>query len=726
MLKELKRRGIQVPSDIALTGFDGIQHSLFPRPAITTVCQHVFEIGRTAVRNLIDYDPKKKNLVFDTELIIGTSCGCNRDSTAKRKNQKAYNETLDYKNDLEYYFDDVLTAIENMKFIKDIKELDIWFVRNLPVLGIESANIFIYRDSPSFSPFVKFLAGYDKKGRKHDDVEKVLPLQALFDIILPVNERRSYCILPLLYHEQQYGLLVMEVFMQSANSYDSLATHISNFIWNSMLVEEVRKTNGMLRQAYKQKTQFFINVAHETKTPLTLIKNYLDRSMRHHSSDPDLAVVKRNVDTLLENMLNLLDAERLEKGSMSFSHESFIDLSKTTQQKCMLFKVVAEKKDTTINLKIEKDIFIKIDPWAIDRVLNNLLDNAIRYTQDGGKVTVDVKKTGKKAVLCIIDNGPGISADILSHLFDPYYQLSRKRSGKQGIGVGLSIVKNIIDDLGASITVVNNKNGGVCSTCVFQEHSSLVVKKNLKTIPLSQVPAGIEFDKHIEEEDISSDKSSIFIVDDNIQMLNFLKMSLKNKYNVFLATNVPEALAKIKTIVRPELIISDIMMDDMDGHALLETITETEELYDIPFIFLTAVSTQDEEIRGLAEGAIDYIKKPFSLPELENKIESIINLRKRMKKRDIMDIRKGLEDLLSKITDSKKQQPGAVFESLCIKYSFTPREKEIIKLLLEGFIIKEIANRLHLSRRSIEYHITNIYKKTGVKNRYNLLSLFKI
>ncbi|MBN2535725.1 MAG: AAA family ATPase [Spirochaetales bacterium] len=551
------------------------------------------------------------------------------------------------------------------------------------------------------------------------------------------NKIKSVVCTPIIYRKKLKGIVYLEnnllenVFTKDRievinilSSQASISIDHAGLYEN--LEEKVKERTIQLKYANEQKTRFFINVAHETKTPLTLIQNYLERCMKRYTSDPELSIVKQNIDILLENMLNFLDAERLAKGTMSFSHDSFIDLSGFVREKCILFQPVAAKKNITITLQAENDVTIKIDTWALDRILNNLLDNAVKYTQKGGKVQVDVKRTAGKAVFRVKDNGPGLSVDSISHLFEPYYQLSQKRSSKQGIGVGLSIVKKIIDDLGASITVANNRGGGASFTCVFTAGEEPTGMKDMDNIPLSKPPAGIVFQEDIAEEDISGDKASILIVDDNVQMLNFLKVSLKKTYNVFPAMDVLSALGKLKTMDRPELIISDIMMDGMDGHILLTTLTETEEYSDIPFIFLTAASSKDEEIRGLAEGAIDYIKKPFSITELEKKIESIITLRTRMKKREIINIRKGIDGLFSMIESGKNPATEKSFEHLCMKYGISALEKKIIRLLLEGFINKEIAYQLHLSKRAVEYHITSIFQKAGVSRRHDLLTLFRI
>ncbi|MBN2441468.1 MAG: substrate-binding domain-containing protein [Spirochaetales bacterium] len=742
VLDELKTRGIRVPSDIALTGFDGIRYAFFPKPLMTTVRQYVFEIGKTAISNLLDYDPNRADVVFDTELIIHSSCGCSPGDNRKNQSIDPYTQKSgsvssektipeniglsEHREDIEFFFLDILASIDNLKFLKNMSEFDEWFARHLPGLGIESADLFIYTDSPAASPTVKRIAEYKRKPQKQSKRKKNIPLNSIFDEILSGSSEKSYCILPLLHENEQYGLLAMEVNLNSAGTYDILYTQLANCIKSINLTKEVERINQKLHHSNKQKTRFFINVAHEMKTPLTLIQNYLEQYMKRTASDPDLEIIKQNIDILLENMLNFLDAERLEKGTMIYSHDSVIDLSEAVQKKCTLFQPVAFKKAITLRLQVEYNVTIKIDPWALDRILNNLLDNAIKYTQKGGKVWVEVKKIKGKAQFCVKDNGPGLSNNTFLHLFEPYYQLSQKRSSSQGIGVGLSIVKKIIDDLGASITVKKNRGTGTCFTCVFTASNEPADAQDTDNTPLIKPLVRTIFKEDITEEDITGDKTSILIVDDNVQMLHFLKVSLKKTYNIFLATDVQTALEKLKTIDRPELIISDIMMDGIDGHTFLATLTKTEDYCDIPFIFLSAASGKDEEIRGLAGGAIDYIKKPFSITELEKKIHSIITLRTKMKKREIIKIRKRLDNFFSKIEEGDHLISERNFESLCSKYDISSREEEIIKLLLEGHINKEISDMIHISKRAVEYHITKIFKKIGASNRFDLITIFRI
>ncbi|MBN1698653.1 MAG: substrate-binding domain-containing protein [Spirochaetales bacterium] len=751
VLNELEDRGFNVPRDVAVTGFDDILYSIFEEPTITTVNPHVFEIGKTAVSLLQSYDPARKDTVFNAELVIRDSCGCGGGRTKYKGGTIAPRpETPARKPDTEkpiapeniigltgqgremvMRFVKTIFILDDLKRLKNTSELDEWLVRILPDFKIKSAFLFLYTDLPAPSDCVKLISGYGRKHRDKDVREKTLVLQSVFGDILVHDERRSSCILPLFYEDEQYGFIAVDVNNYASLVYDTLNGPIGSTIKNMRLMVEVKsvnekleETNRMLYKANEQKTQFFINVAHEMKTPLTLIQNYLERILARSNPDPELHIVKQNIDILIENMVNFLDAERLEKGRMSFSHDSFVDLCESVREKCILFRSIAAKKDITIELNTMNNIVVKIDPWALDRVLNNLIENAIKYTPPGGRVAVEVGRKAGKAVFRVSDNGPGLSKETIEHLFEPYYQLSRKRSSKQGIGVGLSIVKKILDDLGASIVVAKSKSGGASFTVDFIESKETPGEKGLSDIPLSEPAADIISPGDITEDEISGDKPSILIVDDNVQMLDFLKTSLKKTYDIFPALNAREALARLESMKPPELIISDVMMDGMDGHSFLAMLAGKDEYCDIPFIFLSAANERDEALHGLEGGAIDYIRKPFSIKELEKKIESIIALRDNIQKREIMKIRKGIDGMLSRIGGLKKRKSEKTFDSLCIKYGLSAREKEIASLLLEGFLNKEIAYRLHVSKRAVEYHITGIFKKVGVTRKYDLITKF--
>ncbi|MBN2444234.1 MAG: substrate-binding domain-containing protein, partial [Spirochaetales bacterium] len=347
---------------------------------------------------------------------------------------------------------------------------------------------------------------------------------------------KNWVVMALYFQNEQFGFMFIDSEIPNKNIYNNLRKQISTALKGNQLLKETRKANNLLNEANEQKTQFFINLAHETKTPLTLIRNYLSRYIEQHAPDENLQVIKQNIDLLLSNMLNFMDVEKLQKGVTVFQHDILVNLSEGVEQKCTIFSEVAKTKKIRIVWKIEENIIIRIDPYALDRILNNLLDNAVKYIQEEGKIWVKVSRKEDHAILRISDNGPGLPVETSEHLFEPYYLLSRKKTGQQGVGVGLSIVKKIADEIAASIVVEKNKSGGACFTISFKASKTLRPGESAQTIPSispSPLVRGI-----INEKNISPEKPSLLVVDDNVQLLKLIQSALEETYNIFLARDV--------------------------------------------------------------------------------------------------------------------------------------------------------------------------------------------
>jgi DNA-binding NarL/FixJ family response regulator len=346
----------------------------------------------------------------------------------------------------------------------------------------------------------------------------------------------------------------------------------------------------------------------------------------------------------------------------------------------------------------------------------------VNYIQEGGSITIHIGRDRGRALLRIGDNGPGLPDDTREHMFEPYCLLSKKKSGEQGIGVGLSIVKKILDGLGAWIAVETRGGGGTCFVISFEDSSAteqVVTSEIPHTEPLSS-----RVRETVKEKNISAEKCSLLIVDDNIRLLKFIQTSLSESYNVFLATSAAEALVKLKVMTRPDVIISDVMMDDTDGFELLSALSTKERFTDIPFIFLTALGGEKEKLHGLALGAVDYIEKPFSIETLQAKIESIIVLRARQEKQDREHILNKITGLLSGSRLTAGESADSDFERLCEKYRIASREREVVVMISKRLVNKEIASVMGISQRAAEYHITRIFKKCGVQNKQQLLDIF--
>ncbi|MCG8572154.1 MAG: response regulator, partial [Spirochaetes bacterium] len=404
-------------------------------------------------------------------------------------------------------------------------------------------------------------------------------------------------------------------------------------LYSEALSEELKKAKEAVEAAIEQKTSFFINVVHESKTPLTLIKNHLEDYIQYHSQNQDLEIIKNNVNKLLRDMTNYLDVEKMQHTNFIFNHDAVICLSDFLEEKYRLFKKMADIKEIDLQKNIGENIFIKADPSALDRIINNLLENALKYTDRFGIIHLKLSKTNDEIQLIIQDTGPGIAEDLKKNIFIPYFQVSHQKKNNQGIGMGLYIVKKAIDSLGGLIQLKSKMGTGSQFTVklpLFKDIDSKNVQKNIiETIHPVKI---ISEHFTIKDGPYEQGKNNLLIVDDNIDMLNSLRSHLKAQYNLFFAVNGTDALHKINIIPKPELIISDIMMDHMDGITLFTKISQIENFQDIPFIFLTARTSLDDKIKAVSNGAVDYIYKPFSFTELKTKIYAILRNRELQKK----------------------------------------------------------------------------------------------
>ncbi len=476
----------------------------------------------------------------------------------------------------------------------------------------------------------------------------------------------------------------------------------------------------------RQKTMFFINIAHEVKTPLTLIKNYLDKYIKTVGMNEDLEIIKQNIDKLSRDMVNYLDAEKLTTKKIFYNHNQIVNFTKALENEITLFTSFAEEKNITITYDLEKKVMIKADPYALDRIINNLVENSIKYTDPGGAIHITLKTSDTAVILKVKDDGIGISEEQKLHIFEAFYQLSHEKRNIQGIGMGLFIVKNVVASLGGKIKVESELTGGTEFSVILEKYTISQGEIPRTSIHSPSSPGIFPVVHDLEQIDFDQSKHTIFIIDDNIDMLAFLQTSLKSKYNVFSAINGEEAIKKISLIPVPDLIISDIMMDGIDGYQLFLEIHNTAELSHIPFIFLTAKNTADEKIKALSMGAVDYICKPFLIEEIQIKVENIIQNNEKLQNKDIREMSKKLELFLRQsLNGNDDTSREIVLNNVCKQYRISNREKQVVTLLIEGYLNKEISDELNISRSTVDYHIHNIYKKLGVQNKVELVNLIK-
>jgi signal transduction histidine kinase/DNA-binding NarL/FixJ family response regulator len=494
---------------------------------------------------------------------------------------------------------------------------------------------------------------------------------------------------------------------------------------NTNLQEEVLKRTKELEEANQLKTRNFINLVHETKTPLTLIKNYLDEYINKYGSAGDLDIIKSGIDKLAADVINLFDIERFSKGIDVYRHNKISNLSEILNKSLPLFKYYCDKQNISLQIFIEENLFIKADPNAINRMVNNIIENAIKFTDEGGKITISLSHKNNKILFSVQDDGIGIPPSLHKKIFEPYYQIGNKNTNLQGMGLGLPIVKKVVDSLNGEIVIESNPRQEPGTKVVI-----ILTKYNLKTedSPAQSVsePKATYYqlaDFKTEDSEYLPERHTILLVEDNKAMFNFLFTKLREKYNVYCALNGADGIKKLHELpVNPDLILSDIMMDKMDGFSFAKIISEQTGYNHIPIVFLTAKSTSTDRMKGLKLGAIDFVSKPFSFEELNQKIETILlNI---LKQQEAI-LKSSISNLKTQKHLKKESTPvtyNSKFDQNCRLYRLTPREIEIAGLIVKGTTYKEIAKELFISEKTVTKHIQNIFGKASVSNKVELIN----
>lgn len=488
---------------------------------------------------------------------------------------------------------------------------------------------------------------------------------------------------------------------------------------NITLAEKVRERTAQLEKSNEQRTNAFVNLVHETKTPITLMNNYLEEYIHKHGYSEDLLIVKRNLDKLNNDISNLFDLERYNKGLPIYNYAQVVNFSELLEDNLLLFRSYCQKKNVTLREDITADILVKADPEAINRIIVNLVENAIKYTGEGGTIQVTLKPEEDRLNFSVDDNGIGIEPGQQKKVFEPYYQINSQKKSAQGMGLGLPMVKKIVDSLEGRISINSDPRSrqGTLITVLLNRHISLNNEPVLSgyKVPVS---SGLEIkDPRISDTPFDNRKQTILLVEDNYAMAGYLTKKLREKYNVCVAHNGNEALKKIREYpVAPDLIISDVMMDRLDGFKFARIISENADYNHIPFIFLSARFTSKDKLEGLKLGALDYIPKPFRMPELVQKINSVLDNALKQKKTLLNNTIRALKNL-----EGPTSYAGS-FEQNCNTYQLTSRETDIARLICEGHAYKEIGDLLFISESTVKKHVQNIFEKLEISNKVQLVN----
>jgi signal transduction histidine kinase/DNA-binding response OmpR family regulator len=376
------------------------------------------------------------------------------------------------------------------------------------------------------------------------------------------------------------------------------------------------------KELYSSKVDFFTNIAHEVRTPVTLINGPLESLLEMDIEDAEikknLLIMEKNTTALLILINQLLDFKKVDAHKFTLTF-TMVNLSEIIQETQARFEHSAIQKKKNIKLTIPPEFYVPVDKEAIVKILNNLFSNAISYSDQN--IEVELQKYDDKYYIVRFSNdGKLIPKESKERIFDPFYQLERNRNKNSSSGIGLSLARSLAHLHNGSLYFDSESgmNNFILKLPLVQEKIEKKVPKN---------------DIILEESEVTSKKHSsetVLIVEDNEELLAFILGRLRDFYEVIGVTNGSEALSVIGE-VGIDLIISDIMMPDMDGFELCHTIKSDIEHSHIPIILLTAKHDLQSKIKGLESGADAYIEKPFSVNYLISQIQSLLTNRRREK-----------------------------------------------------------------------------------------------
>lgn len=383
------------------------------------------------------------------------------------------------------------------------------------------------------------------------------------------------------------------------------------------------------KELYQAKIDFFINIAHEIRTPLTLIKNPLERLLKSdkiaEKENNSLLLMDKNVSRLLSLVNQLLDFRKteIEGYRLNFVRTEVVSLLTETAKR---FQDMATENNLLLNLDLTvKELYVFVDREALTKIMSNLFSNAVKYAASSIVVRLQLAADCETFTIDFINDGAPVPDDMKEKIFEPFYRI-KGNEDKPGTGLGLPLARSLAEMHHGTLELVDFTNNQTMFRIDLPVKPAETIKspEEEEDILPQKAPSKINY---IREEG----RPTILIVEDNKEMSAFIADEVNEHYNVLLAANGSEALELLKA-QSIQLIISDVMMPVMDGFALLQSVRTDLEFSHIPVILLTAKNTLQSRLQGLELGADAYIDKPFSTSLLMVQISNLLSNRDTIRK----------------------------------------------------------------------------------------------
>ncbi len=486
-----------------------------------------------------------------------------------------------------------------------------------------------------------------------------------------------------------------------------------------------------LEQINEGKLQFFINISHEIRTPMSLIISPLEKLISENKNSDKQAVYQlmyRNAQRILRLINQLLDVRKIDKGQM-FVKMRRADLVFFIDDLMKTFEYQAKKRKVDFRFEHESnELFAWIDVNNFDKVLVNILSNAFKFTPEKGKISVKLttgsnENAATQALknyveISVADTGIGIEADKIERIFERFYQIDNSQTQVNfGTGIGLHLAKNLVELMHGQIIAENNPNQNGSRFSVRlplgdehlpdseREYLNDSIIRNNRVLTTENYE--LQDDNQPLKQSIrSKSRQRLLIVDDEEEIRNYLKDEFAGRYRVYEAENGKQALDFILT-EKPDLVISDVMMPEMDGISLCKKLKSNININHIPIILLTAKSADEDKAEGFDIGADAYVAKPFNIELLKKRVLNILENRARLE---------------HKAMDDEENQ--ALIKQVVLKPNDQILLEKIIKIINENIAVSELnvemladgvgMSRVHMHRKLKE--LTNMSARDFIRS----------
>jgi len=501
------------------------------------------------------------------------------------------------------------------------------------------------------------------------------------------------------------------------------------------------------REVQNYKIEFFTNLAHEFKAPLTLITSHIHAMMEESETtgtNPRLQKVYNNSIKLQKLVYEIIQFRRLEKGKEP------LDISRVNPES-LAREVVADLQWLAQKREISCEVSCnEIEPCVItdagkyQRVLTNLVSNAIKYNRTGGHVKVRIHLNEQEFTVEVEDNGIGIDPEFKNKVFEPFNTFPAKNTGVGGYrstGLGLAVTKGIMDLLRGSVTFESRPDEGTIFTCRFPnmhpDGPTGLIRETTEKEDILEYIDEVTPPEPVAPSEIYPEKPTLLLVDDEPDILLLLNDLLSTNYNLYFAKNGIEALHLLEKY-RIELIVSDILMPGMDGIEFCNKVRNHFDTSHLPFILLTAKAEIEDRIKGLTAGADSYIPKPFHPDHLKIRIEKLLDIRQSIRKRfggqdEISSLIKEIPDPLFRemiaYIDANIDDDTLLAEKLCDKLAISKsslynKTKSVLGTTPHGLINQRRVRKASILLDTTNFTVSEIIDQTGFNSRAHFYELF--